>query len=49
MKALELLQRNLINMAIANPMKPKSCGNCKHGTAYMGTDRKWCEASIKQD
>ena len=29
--------------------QPKSCEGCKYGTAYFGTDRKWCEANIQQD
>ena len=48
----QVLLQTQIDEAIAELeelMKPKSCSTCKHGTMYMGTDRKWCEASIKQD
>lgn len=27
----------------------RSCESCKFATSYLGTDRKWCEAQIKQD
>lgn len=26
-----------------------TCENCKNASPYLGTSRKWCEASIKQD
>ena len=27
----------------------KTCEGCKHGTAYVGTDRKYCERGVQQD
>ena len=30
-------------------LQSRSCESCKYGTAYIGTDRKWCEANIQQD
>lgn len=30
-------------------LQSRSCESCKYGIAYLGTDRKWCEANIQQD
>jgi len=30
-------------------LENRSCESCKFATSYFGTDRKWCEESIKQD
>ena len=30
-------------------LQQRSCESCKYGIAYLGSDRKWCEANIQQD